>query len=345
MARTSASAWRPPDPEQRDVVEVAKALVTPVTTGPLRTDRGPVRWIRGAVHDSDGGLVRLSQRCWNGERHDPVAADPKRVPVPRLTPRLGGTWVYAGHWANHFGHFLLELLPNLWPDAASLPAPPAGILVHRPARGRVPVTEPGRAQRPALSRWQQELMELAGYAGADVRVVGDRPVRVERLLVPSRPVLLKRWALPPAVDLWRRVSEAVGRRGDSPRVYLSRTRFHSGRVGAGRARTKPAWDARLDDLFAEAGFLVVHPETLPIGEQIALVRGADVLAGLSGSALHLSAFATPGTRVVVVGDRRSPRRPTRAQTMIDLACGHRTAFLPPGDEAGLAAALADPHAT
>ncbi len=103
----------------------------------------------------------------------------------------------------------------------------------------------------------------------------------------------------------RRVSDAVGGRGDDPLIYLSRSSFHGGNAGARRARTDQARDARLDAIFAEAGFRIVHPETLPIGQQIEMVRGAQVLAGLSGSALHLSAFAEPGTRVLIVGDRRS----------------------------------------
>jgi capsular polysaccharide biosynthesis protein len=84
---------------------------------------------------------------------------------------------------------------------------------------------------------------------------------------------------------------------------------------------------------------VVHPETLPITEQIELVRGARVLAGLSGSALHLSAFAEPGTQVLTVGDRRDLGKPMPAQTMLDEACGHRSMFVRGDDD--LARTLAD----
>ncbi len=326
------------DPE---VVSLDGAFVSRFDQGPLRIDRGPVRWIRGAVYDGAGELVPSSQREWNGDAQDPVAADPERVEVPRGTHRLRGDWLYAGHWCGHFGHFLLELLPNLWPDP-STHGPLAGVLVHHPARG--PVAR-RRARsgllQPDTTSWQREFIHLAGYGELNLRVVNQRPVRVARLLVPSRPVLLKQWARPPAVDLWQRISSAVGSRGPHRRVYLSRTSFHAD--ASARVRSDQAWDVLLDSRFANAGFAVVHPETMPIAEQIELVRGARVLAGLSGSAMHLSAFAEPGTTVLSIGDRRTPKRPPPSQRIIDEACGHLPAFVANNDEAGLAEVLSTLH--
>ncbi|WP_148613041.1 glycosyltransferase family 61 protein [Nocardioides rubriscoriae] len=329
-----SAGWSPaetayePTGDPVELVTVDEAVVTGFAQGPLRTEDGPQRWIRGAVHDADGTLVRASQRRWHGDRLNPIAADPEQVDPPTDVRRLEGTWLYAGHVAGHFGHFLLEHLTNLWPDPADLP-PLAGVLAHRPARG--PLTDPHRRlQTPRLAPWQHDLMTLAGYDPAGLRVVHGRDLRVERLVVPSRPVLLKRWAHEEAVRLWQRVSGAVGTRGPDRRVYLSRTRFHA-EDSAERARTEAEDDARLDARFAAAGFAVVHPETLSIAEQVAAVRGAEVLAGLSGSALHLSVFAAPGTRVLTLGDRRSPTRPTKAQVVVDAACGHETAFVADGD--------------
>jgi len=59
-----------------------------------------------------------------------------------------------------------------------------------------------------------------------------------------------------------------------------------------------------------------------------VVSDAQVVAGASGSALHLSAFAPSSTRVLEIGDSRSPDRPVAMQVVIDAACGHEHAFLP-----------------
>lgn len=318
------------------LVTVDDAVVTAYDRGGLRNDlRGPAGWIRGAVHDRDGLLVPASQRRWTGGRLSRVAADPDRVDVPRRARRLEGTWLYAGHWAVHFGHLLVEHLTTYWPEptAGPLAGPLAGIVVHRPPHA--PLRHPRRGlEVPRLAAWQRDLIELAGHDPDGLRIVHGRPLRVDRLVVPERPVLLTRWARPEAVALWQRVAEAVGFRGGDRRVYLSRTRFHTD-ARPDRARVDQDRDRHLDDVFASAGFAVVHPETMSIAEQVAVVRGADVLAGLSGSAMHLSVFARPGSHVLTLGDARDPARPTRTQQVIDAACGHRVEFVAHGDRVGV----------
>lgn len=322
---------------------VSEAFVTPLRRGPLRTTAGPRSWMTGAVHDERGRLVRESLRGWHGDRQAPAPADPPQI-VPDDCRRLTGRWIYSGHWTRHFGHFIVEVLTNLWPDSAEVGA--SGILAHRSFRGNVPTgSGKGTGLLPAqLASWQKDLLDLAGYGGLKVRIVRARPVRVEELVVPGRPVLLKSWVQQPGVDVWRRVAAAVpaatGPTGS--RVFLSRARHHAAlrAEDPGSVRTSPEWEQLIEARCAEAGFVVVHPEELPVADQINLVKGADVVAGLSGSALHLSAFAPEGTRVLVLGDERHPRQPMPAQVTIDAARGHRVAFAPYQDAERLTAALA-----
>lgn len=299
---------------------------------------GARSWMTGAVHDAGGELVEASLRRWAGDPFVPVAIDPAQVAVPARGPRLEGRWLYAGHWAQHFGHFFLEVLSSLWPDPDTVGGLD-GLLAHRSYRGG------GEGQRSLWevtpAAWQAELLTLAGWGGLPVRVARRAPVRVERMLVPERPVLLKSWARPEAAALWQRVSDAVGGRGPYERLFLSRSALHT--AGAGVQQTRRAdraWDAHLDASFAAAGFAILHPQTVPITEQLSLVRGARVLAGASGSQLHLSAFAAPGTRVLEIGDGRSPTAPMPSQRAVDAACGHLAEFVPHLDADALARVLA-----
>ncbi len=309
------------------VVEVGDALVTRFARGPLRMAGPPDLWTTGAVHDADGRLVAESQRPWLGDDQAPVAADPEVVRVPPRARRLEGRWQYAGHWTNHFGHFLLETLSNLWPDPEGVPLD--GLVAHRSVYGKVP-PRPGDLPDTAtaeLSSWHAELLGLAGYGDLPVEVVRAQPLRVGHLRVPSRSLVLKSWARPEAAALWRRMSSRV-EPGGAPRVFLSRRLFHAESTRELTvARKDAAWDEQLEERFGAAGFAVVHPETLSIPEQLSVVRGAEVLAGSSGSALHLSAFAEPGTRVLEIGDKRAADEPLPTQRMIDAACGHTSAFV------------------
>ena len=326
--------WQVPNPPHRPTSEVslagvANALVTPFQRGPLRTEPGgPRRWMTGAVHDATGDLVLQSQRTWNGDLNAPLSADPRSVPVPEECRTLSGRWIYAGHWTHHFGHFLVEVLTNLWPDPAQ--ANVIGILAHRSYRGAIRFGRSGGLISAEPTQWQRDLLALAGYGGLKVRIVRERPVRVDHLVVPSRPVLLKSWVQEPAVAVWQRVADAAGEisANRGPKVFMSRAHYHASMVEhPAKLRTSPEWEQLVEARFVEAGYGLVHPEELPVSEQIATVKAAEVVAGLSGSALHLSAFAPRRTRVVELGDERSPTRPMPAQSMIDAALGHEVAFV------------------
>ena len=49
--------------------------------------------------------------------------------------------------------------------------------------------------------------------------------------------------------------------------------------------------------FNKKGFVIIYPEELSINEQINIINSAKTIAGFSGSALHLSIFSEPGTKI------------------------------------------------
>jgi capsular polysaccharide biosynthesis protein len=311
-----------PPPGPARLTTVRGAVLTPISRGPLRTDGRPDTWIRGAVHNGDGALVVDSQRFavagspW-------VAADPLTLdlPVPGPRRRLTGRWLYGGHWVQHFGHFLVETLTTLWPQGEQRGAV-EGLVFHK------------YLHRPwTVEPWMQRLLDLAGHAGLPVHVVGQqKPLAVEELLVPSRPVVVRGWAQPEAVAVWDRVAagrEPGRRRTPGGRVFLTRTAVNAAARAAGQAvRTTPERDAELDEVFAAAGYDVVAPETLPLDDQLELVATAGELAGLTGSALHLAAFAPGTTRVLEIGDERTRDAGHPTQLALDAARGRERAFVP-----------------
>ena len=63
-------------------------------------------------------------------------------------------------------------------------------------------------------------------------------------------------------------------------------------------------DAAVERRLARRGFTVVHPQHMSLVEQINAAAGADVVAGVDGSALHLSVFMRPGSRMLVLQTKR-----------------------------------------
>lgn len=255
--------------------------------------------------------------------HRPTRAGCDPGPTP-------GTWLYGGHWIGHFGHFFTETVTTLWPEDQAV----EGLVFHAYFGGHL-----------GIQPWQTELMALTGYGHLPVEVVDKEPAWVDRLLLPSRSVVVNGWAHPGAAAVWdRMVAAAGGSAPDGPdRVFFSRTAFNaSRRADAEPTRSTGERDRALDQVFAEAGYAVVSPENLTVIDQIRLAAGARVLAGCAGTALHLAAFAPVGTRVIEIGDIRSPVVQVPQQQVIDHLREHPSVFLPAGLEpTDIAAALVE----
>lgn len=264
----------------------------------VRIDGGPRRFSRGAVY-ADGALVHESLRAGGYDGDHVVSDDPPRCDEPAVD-RLDGRWLYGGHWMARFGHFVTETLTSLWPFDQQVD----GLVFHRfiwPA---------------ALLPYQVELVRRSGWDGP-IRLVA-KPTEVEELVVPSRPYDPARRTSPESVAVWERATAATP---PGPPVYLSRSRLEND-------RRRSDGDDLLDGLMERLGFRVLHPQELPIADQLAAAAAAPILAGVSGSALHVSAFAPSSARVLEIGDIRTRARPLGNQRVIDSARGRLTAFVP-----------------
>lgn len=295
------------------MTDVPDAFVTPHERKHQKVDNRRFVRLRGAVHDADGWIVPQSQRVAGlNDRNFP--SDPPRLsPIPADLERLTGRWYYLGHWMWQFGHFLIETLPVLW------------------AHGGEPLLAHQFASDGAPSTWQRRLMELAGVSSMPV-IVGKAPLRVEHLRVPTRPTVVGASMSPAAADIWQRVAQAGAGALDPPAgqgrmIALSRSRLEQGMAPQGVKGPRMVTNSgELDDLWRSQGFEVVHPELLDIDEQMGLVRSAKVLMGVDGSAMHASAFARPGTHVILVGNRARPTG-NLSQKAIDAVLGNPEAVL------------------
>lgn len=320
-AQAREPVWRRVEPPVRprrppELVTVDDAYLTPVATGRLATVHRLNRWFTGAVYDAHDELVPTSQKILGDRRGTRVASDPDRVERRADAQRLRGTWLYGGTWASVFGHFLVETLTTLWP---TLREHPAGLVFHS---NFGPYT---------VDDWHRRYVELAGWGGLPIRVVGKQaPMAVDRLVVPGRSVALHAWAHPEARKVWERVARGFRGAGGGSRVYISRSRLNEERRRFGHrrpVRSSSRHDQALDRVFAGHGFDVVHPQELEVDEQLRAVGSASVLAGLCGSGLHQSAFIPPGGRVLELGDGRTGDRRVRMQQAIDAAMDHEACFL------------------
>lgn len=243
-----------------------------------------VRWApgSGAVIDRQGVVVR----CTVGEAElgvgdlsklpgfaagpsGPVlatGADPPPV-IERAT-----VWLPWGGGFN-YGHFLVDALASL------LMVEEMGLLGSHP-----PVA-------PPMSPWQRDLVRMAfpdhpaTEVAAPVAEIGEVlfSTAMNHFLHIPNPILAR---------LRDRILAAAPPAAPGPkRVYLSRRRT-SMRVMTNEAALERALEAR--------GFRIVAPETLSTAEQVAAVRGAEVVVGATGAQMANALFLPPGARAIEI---------------------------------------------
>jgi hypothetical protein len=245
----------------------------------------------GLLAPADGALYpdSFSKSRFIPTALTPQDAGPWQARLPDNVIDLPGTWLFAELFYAHFGHTLVDMPARLWPLADKLlrPRQITGVL------GQGMLGTGPRGQH--LPGYVMQVLQGMGLKEKQIRFA-DRPLRVERLLVPRR--------IAPYMGLWnpvisrlmRQAGERISRRpGPHRKIWLSRSRLKDD------PRGDPSL-AHLDDIFAAHGFEVIHPQELPFAQQVALAQGATHIAGPVGSQTHLCTFTTtPGARVFSVG--------------------------------------------
>lgn len=261
--------------------------------------------IAGALYASDGEIIPLSQRFsgFGGDRV--VNADDASITIDPAAERIGGRGYYLGHLFAHYGHFITEGLSTLWALQAGEEAFDY-YAVHPFIFG---------SQVPDFVRL---LMERMGLDADKIHVI-RQPTIFSDMTVPERGWRLNQSAFAVMQDVVERIVPPGDRSSATLKVYLSRKNL------AARAVRN---EAEIEDVFRRNGFLVVHPEAMPLDEQLDIYRRSAVLAGFGGSALHNVLFSPRGAGMIAVGDERSPVKPIPNQRICNALAETTAVVLP-----------------
>lgn len=222
------------------------------------------------VFDAKGTLVQKSLQL----RNKIMQEAPKFI---QPTEFLDIEAVYIGTLEDHFGHFLLEHTNRVYP------------VLQKKYRGMKYVILNNR-NLPKVPDFVFEFLRLLGIQKSDIFIINGT-VGIKRLHVP-----------PVAFEIPNRASSAFGKIFDAAtanvwpiqpfeKVYVSRERL-SERATFG--------EQQIRQLFEKNGFIVIYPEQLSLYEQICYMKHCKCLAGIAGSALHLSMFMPKGGKVIQI---------------------------------------------
>ncbi len=238
----------------------ANATVLPYSKKDVRNRADVGNTDTGGVFDKNFNIVELSKDRW--------AEDAVKVGAPQHydfgsdIEYIDEDVVYIGHFDNHFGHFLIESLKRLWI-----------YLDGNCNRRAVYISE---KDSPYL-----EIFEVFGI-GRDRLMRVEKPTRFKSVAIPEESHLISsRHYNIKYLETFNRIRENSKGCGYD-KIYLSRAKFKNNAIYGEEA---------IENIFKKNGFKIVYPETLSLKEQISLMKDCKHLAGIQGTALHLSLFA------------------------------------------------------
>jgi len=174
---------------------------------------------------------------------------------------------------GHFGHIMTETIPKLWAwDAAKAAYPDLKVLYRVPSEGYDPHLE-------------RTLFHAYGIAEEDIRWE-HRNVRVNTFASPSLLWQNAAWYHfhPRVFEVWQRLRErlVVVDERRPKNVFISRKHV------PGNRSCRNIED--VEQSFADHGFDIVYPETLPFTEQVNVFGNAENIGGFSGSGMFNMLF-------------------------------------------------------
>jgi capsular polysaccharide biosynthesis protein len=293
----------------RDAIATPFALVAPAEAPeqPER-DRSFKAYTKGCLYEADGTRVDLSIRVGGVGGDQSASVDPASLPPEQR----GGTWLtgrtlYLGPFMNHYGHFITEGLSRYWKqDIGPVDHVVAYPFMHN--NGNILVED--------FHRHLARLLEVP----IDRMAILRSQTVFDEIVVPEQ--------------LW---TNNVHVNAHMRTVYARIRGRHAGTRSSGRVFLTRAPSKRLgnplavEEVFASFGFRVIHPERVPIAEQLALYANCEVLASLSGSGMHNCLFARPGLMTIEVGDARARRTPVPMQRMANELAQVEAHFIPFGE--------------
>ncbi len=205
-----------------------------------------------------------------------------------------------GEIQGHFGHMMTEQVSRLWAwEEAKRREPGLKALLLRRGTNEL---------RP----YEVELLSGAGIDAEDI-LFSHRPVRVERLLCATPMFSQPAYLHPEITELWDQMADrltlSVDQRDRPSRVFCSR------KIGKRNCHNA----AEVEQLFADHGFAIIYPEDHSIGEQVAIFRHLEVVAGFAGSAMFNLVWPSTPKRVILIS---SESYTAKNEYLIAAARGH-----------------------
>jgi len=233
----------------------------------------PLGWFgRGGVLDESGHCVDISAvEC---------CVSPNNTPVCHPADIRDEKVVYCGYMIHHWGHFLVEGVARLW------------YFLENDETVDKYVFAVDEGETPEVRGNYKEFLVLLGIW--DKLEFVNQAVTYREVIVPD--LAFRRFGSysPKYLDIFNAVAKNVPPCADTPR------KFYMSRGMLPKHKDVEFGFEALDDFFRKNGYTIVYPERVPLTQMIQYIRGADVVATVSGSLPQNMLFARQGQTLLIL---------------------------------------------
>lgn len=238
---------------------------------PLRPQPG-LLFGRGGVVDSSGAYV-------------PLSAIPGRVDGAYLFEHpdyQDKKVVYCGYLVNHWGHFLIEAVTRLW------------YFLEKDESVDRYVFFLAEGEARQIQGNYREFFQLLNIW--DKLEFINRPTTYRQVLVPELGIHMRTSYVPKFLEVFDTIADNVRPEPnwDTPeKIYFTRSQFS-------KAQQFETGLDLLDNLFEKNGYTILAPEKLSLSRLIHYIRGAKVVASVSGTLPHNMLFARRSQKLQIL---------------------------------------------
>lgn len=221
-------------------------------------------------------------------------------------PYIDADVIYLCHLGkNNFGHFILEHLNRGW------------CLVDKKYQNMkiVIVDEIGAGK---INDYIYVLLGLLGIKKSNVILLKET-TQFRNVFVPTPGFDLSAFYTDAYRNMWKYIANNVPDSKVYEKIYLSRCKMPVDRHTYG--------EETIQNIFAKNGYQIIYPETLPLTEQIALIKNCKYLAGCAGTALHLALTMKQGGTVYQIKRNTPLQDNADTQYVIDKTKGLDSVFI------------------
>lgn len=225
------------------------------------------------VCSADGKFIKSSRHVEHNRWHYQLTTKDIKTPIPYFDYEV----VYMGPLINFFGHVLLDVLSRGY-----------AFLGTKDKNMKYVFINDQSYDKPA--DFFYEFFRLLGMDKKNIIILGTS-AQFKNVFIPEQGFCIAAYASKEYMSAIGQIKKNAARTESFEKIYVSRSALKS---------QKTFGEEKIEKIFEKNGYKIIHPETLPLAQQISLIGNCKSLAGVAGTALHLAVFMKPGGEVIQI---------------------------------------------